>query len=99
MYAMPVVALIAAFLMVSRIPYRRFYRAYLLGRQPFGHFVVFVLLLAVSFSFKAPALVVIVSWYVISGPIFLLARRLRERYARAPVDAATGTADEDRRLA
>lgn len=98
-YAMPVVAVTIAFLMVSRIPYRRFYRAYLLGRQPFGQFVGFVLALAVFFSFKAPAMTVVVSWYAISGPTFLLARRIRERYARAPAEAGTATSDEERKLA
>ena len=91
--------MITAFLMVSRIPYRRFYRAYLLGRQPFGQFVFFVLLLAVFFSFKAPALVVIVSWYAISGPLFLLVRRVRERHTAAPDDAVDETATQDRKLA
>ncbi len=99
MYAMPVVALVTAFLMVSRIPYRRFYRAYLLGRQPFGQFVGFVLLLAVFFPFKAPTMLVFVSWYAISGPMFLLGRRFRERYARTPAVDKAGTADEERKLA
>ncbi|MFQ5590965.1 MAG: CDP-alcohol phosphatidyltransferase family protein [Phycisphaerae bacterium] len=99
MYAMPVVAVTTAFLMVSRIPYRRLYRAYLLGRQPFGQFVACVLLLAVFFLFKAPALVVIASWYVVSGPLFLLGRRLRERYGGIPPTANTEVSEEDRKLA
>jgi len=80
-YAMPVVAVVTAFLMVSRLPYRRFYRAYLLGRQPFGQFVFIILILAVFFTWKAPALLLIVSWYVISGPWFWLVRRLRMPHA------------------
>ena len=99
MYAMPVVALITAFLMVSRIPYRRFYRSYLVGPQPFRQFVGFVLFLALFFSFKAPVLVVVVSWYAISGPVFMLGRRFRERYARTPPADTAATADEERKLA
>ncbi|UCE58977.1 MAG: CDP-alcohol phosphatidyltransferase family protein [Phycisphaerales bacterium] len=99
MYALPAVAVLTAFLMVSRIPYRRFYRAYLLGRQPFGQFVLLMLILALFFSFKAPALVVIVSWYVVSGPFFLLSRRMRERFAPRPVEVPSENDSNDRKLA
>jgi CDP-diacylglycerol--serine O-phosphatidyltransferase len=99
MYAMPLVALITAFLMVSRIPYRRFYRSYLLGRQPFGQFVGFVVFLAVFFSFKAPALMVVVSWYALSGPIFLAGRRIRERYSRTPTEVGAEAPEQNRKRA
>ena len=58
-----------------------------------------VLILAASFSFKAPALVAIVSWYVISGPLFLLTRKLRERYFSKPGELMEVTRSDDRKLA
>ncbi len=60
---------------------------------------VFVLLLAVFFSFKAPAMVMIVSWYVISGPLFLLIRKTRERHGTAPAGAIDDSPASDRKLA
>jgi len=78
-YATPMIAMALAFLMVSRIPYRRFHRAYLLGRQPFGHFMIVVLIVAVFFSFPAPTLLIVALWYGLSGPVFYAARLIRER--------------------
>lgn len=86
-YCLPVVAFAVAFLMVSRIPYKRFYRAYLVGRQPFGHFLLLVSVLAVFLVYKAETLLVIVLWYGISGPVFYLTRRARG--AHHPMDAVT----------
>ena len=80
LYTMPAVATAIAFLMVSRIPYRRFHRAYFLGKKPFGHVITFVLVFAVFWSYKAPTLLVIVLWYAASGPVFLLARTIRNRH-------------------
>ncbi len=86
-YSMPVFALTTAYLMVSRIPYKRFYRAYLLGRQPFGQTVTIVLVIALCFTFKTPALVMLVLWYGASGPVFLLVRKLRDRKrAKSTID-------------
>ncbi|HNQ22085.1 MAG TPA: CDP-alcohol phosphatidyltransferase family protein [Phycisphaerae bacterium] len=86
-YILPFVALVVAFLMVSRIPYRRFHRVYLLGRKPVYQVVVVLLVLAVFWTYKAPTLVAIVLWYAASGPIELLVRRLRGQ-SRAPAVAA-----------
>jgi len=87
-YALPVVAVAAASLMVSRVPYRRFHRAYLAGKQPFGRLVVALLLIAAFWIWKAPALLVIVLWYGASGPVFWLMRRLREPKRIAPSASA-----------
>lgn len=89
-YALPVVSMAAALLMVSRIPYRRFHRAYLLGRKPFSQFVWFVLIFAVFWLFKTPTLAVLVLWYAVSGPVFYLTRRWRERGA-TPATAPSET--------
>lgn len=76
-YTMPVVAVTISFLMVSRIPYRRFHRAYLMGKRPFSQFIAVLLLLAVFSLVKAPTLFLVVMWYAASGPIFMVARQIR----------------------
>ncbi len=81
------VAAAVALLMVSRIPYKRFHRAYLLGRQPFGQVLFIMLVFAVFWSYKAPTLLVITLWYGLSGPIFFLSRMLRERRLAATTAA------------
>jgi len=91
-YALPFVAVCTAFLMISRVPYKRFHRAYLLQKQPFGQLVIGVTVLAVFFSYKAPTLVVMVLWYGASGPIFLLIKTIRERHKPLP---ATNQAPSD----
>lgn len=88
-YALPAISLTLAFLMVSRIPYRRFPRAYLLGRQPFGQFTLLILVLAILGSYdKALTLLVIVLWYAISGPLFAVIRAMRGQPALVPKDPA-----------
>ena len=87
-YALPVIALCTAFLMVSRIPYRRFYRAYLLGRKPFGRLVGILLVLVVFWSYKAPTLLVLVLWYAGSGPVEAIFRRVR---AKRPIATSLST--------
>ncbi|MBI4718355.1 MAG: CDP-alcohol phosphatidyltransferase family protein [Planctomycetes bacterium] len=99
-YALPVVAVCAALLMVSRIPYKRFYRAYLLGRQPFGQFLVIMLVLALFLMWKAPTLLLVVLWYGVSGPVFYLGRLLRGRHAAPDAPRVTAApAGEARRHA
>ena len=100
LYMMPVVATVIAFLMVSRIPYRRFHRAYFLGKKPFSHVITFVLVFAVFWSYKAPTLLVIVLWYAASGPVFLLVRTIRNRRRGQPEPATDGaTGDTTRKHA
>jgi CDP-diacylglycerol--serine O-phosphatidyltransferase len=79
-YATPAIAAAVALLMVSRIPYKRFHRAYLLGRQPFGQVLLILLVFAAFWSYKAaPTLLVVTLWYGLSGPIFAVSRMLRDR--------------------
>lgn len=76
---MPFAAVLAAMLMVSRIPYRRFYRAYLVGKRPFGHMLVVLLMFAVLVVWPAPTILVVVGWYILSGPVFWTVKRVRRR--------------------
>ena len=99
-YATPLIAMTIAFLMVSRIPYRRFHRAYLLGRQPFGQFLFVMLLLAIFLAFKAETLLLIALWYGLSGPLFHVIRLIRERSRPRVVTGGRRADDEEeRRLA
>lgn len=96
-YSMPVAAMACAFLMVSRIPYRRFHRAYLLGRRPFSQFIGLVLLLAVFWLIKAPTLLLLVLWYAASGPLFLSFRYLRGLRGKPGEEASVPAADSSSR--
>jgi CDP-diacylglycerol--serine O-phosphatidyltransferase len=99
-YTMPVVALLSAFLMVSRVPYKRLHRTYLLGRRPFEHFVGFVAIVALFSLYKAPVLVLLVLWYWLSGPVGLVVSGLRRKEPpSAPLaDDEGDEADESERL-
>lgn len=77
-YATPAITAAIALLMVSRVPYMRFYR--LLGRQPFHQVPIVLVVVALLFAWKAAATFLILTvGYGLSGPIQWLARRLRER--------------------
>ncbi len=98
-YSMPFVALLIAFLMVSRIPYRRFHRAYFIGKRPFSQLITFLLLVAVFGLIKAPTLLLLVLWYAVSGPLFLLIRLVRERRTGSTVEIASAVPDVERKQA
>ncbi len=101
-YSIPFVAVIVAFLMVSRIPYRRFHRAYFLGRKPFSHVMTAVALLAAFWLFKATTLLLAVLWYAASGPLFTVVRSLRERHAvdrEKRIGAPAAASDPERKRA
>lgn len=76
-YIVPTALLAAGLLMVSRIPYRRMSRGLLLGRQPFGRFVVLLGVVALFLSHKAPVLLLVVTAYVLSGPASAVLRLAR----------------------
>lgn len=95
MYGTPIVAMAIAFLMVSRIPYRRFGRSYLMGRQPFGQFLVVMLVVAVFLAFKAETFLVVALAYGFSGPVYWVLRRIRERHA-PPTVVSTTPLNKDR---
>lgn len=98
-YTLPVVAVVLAFLMISRIPYRRFHRTFFLGRQPFSHVVTLIFLLAVFLLIKAPVFLLAVLWYAISGPVLHCARIIRERRTRQTQELSFHPADTERKRA
>lgn len=98
-YLTPVVALAIAFLMVSRIPYRRFHRTYLVGRKPFSQVIMILLLVAVFALLKAPALLLLGLWYAATGPFFLLVRSMRGKDVGDTEQSALATPEEDRKHA
>jgi CDP-diacylglycerol--serine O-phosphatidyltransferase len=98
-YSMPFVALALAFLMVSRIPYRRFHRAYFLGQKPFSQVMTFVVLLAFFWSLKAPMLLLIVLWYAASGPLFQAVRLVRGPRKSGTEEQAKSDEGERRKFA
>jgi CDP-diacylglycerol--serine O-phosphatidyltransferase len=98
-YCMPAAVMATAFLMVSRVPYRRFYRAYLLGRQPFGHFLVLVTVLAIFWAYSAATLFVLVMWYWLSGPAEWVIRLFRGGPFGHAQPAGAPAAESERRLA
>jgi CDP-diacylglycerol--serine O-phosphatidyltransferase len=98
-YSMPVVAVVIAFLMVSSIPYRRFHRAYFLGRKPFSQVITFMLLVAACWLIKAPTLLLIVLWYAASGPVLFAIRYVRDRRRGVSAVASEATSGDERKLA
>ncbi len=98
-YALPFVALVAAYLMVSRIPYVRFHRTYLLGRKPFGQLVGFVAIFALFWLYKAPMLVLLVFWYWLSGPVALLVMRFRRQQSTPTTEVSATDSDSERKRA
>ena len=80
--ALPLVALLAGLLMVSRYRYVHLANTYLKGRRPFWQ-VVTVVMVAIVFLWRpAPALAVVVCGYAASGPV-VAAIRLSRRRSRA----------------
>lgn len=96
-YTMPLVVLCAALLMVSRVPYKRFHRMYIVGRQPFGQVVGFAVLFAVFWSYKAPTLLCVVLWYGASGPVMYLFLRFRDRHRATSAGLSSANEESLRR--
>jgi CDP-diacylglycerol--serine O-phosphatidyltransferase len=77
LYCLPVMALVTAYLMVSRIRYQRLTQAYLIRRRPFEHLLLFVVVFVVFLSYKAQTLATLCCLYALSGPVAAAYRRLR----------------------
>lgn len=76
--ATPVIASAIGLLMVSRIPYRRLHRSWLLGRRPIGQFLAAFLLIAAVITWPAVTLLIFSLGYGFSGPVQYGFRRWRE---------------------
>lgn len=94
-FGMPVIAAGSGLLMVSRLPYRRFSRSWLLGRWPIGQFMAAVLVLAVFVSWPAPTLLFVAFWYGLTGPVLYVERVIRDRY-RPQIQYQNPAGDADR---
>lgn len=94
-YALPIAAILMAFLMVSRVPYGRLHRGYLMSKQPVGQFFVLLLLLAVFFSYKSATFLIATFVYTASGPVAMIIRQFREKKSPHaidhPIDITTDT--------
>ena len=92
----PVAALIAAFLMISRVPYQRDVSQFVSGRVRYRRLVKFVFLLVVVAAFHELAMPLVFIWYVAS-PVLraLFSRMLRMRATLEAGDEATNGSDAD----
>ena len=81
-HALPLVAVVAGLLMVSRIRYVHLGNTYLRGRKPFWHVIVIVVLAGLLLRFPAPTLVGVTVIYALSGPVAGLVRLIRPRSAQ-----------------
>ncbi len=75
--ALPVVALVCGFLMISRVRYDRITQVYLVRQRPFEHLIALVVILVIFLSFKAETVAVLCVMYALSGPVRGLIRRIR----------------------
>lgn len=90
-YILPAVSILLAYLMVSRFPYGKLHRGYLMSKQPVGQFFVLLLLLAVFFSYKAATFLILTIIYTGSGPAKMLIKHLRHKNLPVPENATGDT--------
>jgi len=76
-HILPLVAILAGLLMVSRIRYVHIGNTYLRERKPFWHVVMLVVVAGLLIAQPALTLVGVTAAYALSGPISSAARRLR----------------------
>ncbi len=76
---LPFVTLLAAFAMVSSIPYPHMANRYLSGSRSFAYIVRLVVVLALAMWFPQETLVVLFTSYLIAGPIGVLRSRRAAR--------------------
>lgn len=87
-WATPLITTVIAMLMVSRVPYMRFYR--LLGRQPFHQALIVLVVVALFFAWKAPVMFLVLTLgYGLSGPLQYGIKFLRDR--SRPISATNGS--------
>lgn len=78
--ALPAVALGAGLLMISRVSYPRITEG-LTRRRPFEHFLGFVVVFVIFWSYKVQTIAFICCLYAMSGPVMALVGRWRRRPA------------------
>ncbi len=76
---LPFVTLLAAFAMVSSIPYPHMANRYLAGSRSFAYIVRLVVVLALAMWFPQETLVVLFTSYLVAGPIGVLRSRRAAR--------------------
>jgi len=86
LYALPIIMLAVAYLMISRIRYDRLAQAYLIRKRPIEHLFAFLVVVVIFFSYKTETLALLCGIYALSGPVRSLYRRLRS--ASTPSEAA-----------
>ncbi len=97
--ALPVVTLVLALAMVSRIPYVHLLNHYAAGRRSFKHLVRLTLFLILCLVHLQIALVCLLCGYSISGPISVLRDRWRAARANSTVaNSAAGNSSPDEPL-
>ena len=72
---LPFVTLLAAFAMVSTIPYAHVTNRYLSGSRSFAYVVRIVVVLALAMWFPQQTLAVLFTTYLVAGPLGALRRR------------------------
>lgn len=87
-YMTPLITTLIAMLMVSRVPYMRFYR--LLGRQPFHQALIVLVVVALFFAWKAPVMFLVLTvGYGLSGPFQYAVKVLRDRSRSIPTPVSS----------
>jgi CDP-diacylglycerol--serine O-phosphatidyltransferase len=93
---LPVLTLILALLMVSRVPYRHAVSAFL-RRRPFSHVILVILVIPFVLLYPAPMLALVAWFFVISGPIRYLWQALTGGSDRPREGDAGDDRDQDDR--
>ncbi|MCZ6734401.1 MAG: hypothetical protein O7C65_01260, partial [Planctomycetota bacterium] len=83
--SLPFVTLLAAFAMVSSIPYANVTTRYLFGSRSFAYVVRIVVVLALAMWWPQQTLAVLFTTYIIAGPV----GAMRRRRGGAPPDTVT----------
>jgi CDP-diacylglycerol--serine O-phosphatidyltransferase len=92
---LPIVAIVAGILMVSRIRYVHVANTYLRGRRPFGYVIIPVLIFTLLLRYPAQTLASLTALYALTGPVVTLINRLRSRPVSArPVAEEAPDADQ-----
>ena len=90
-FLVPGAALMLGYLMVSSLRYAHVFNRYFSGKRTFDYFAHLVLIVFVAAAFREIAIVVGFFAYVVSGPIILLVKEVRQRRVALDVLPAEST--------